>query len=188
MSRFSCRLNTGIRLLLGLCWFLTSTLAFTPGFPYATEKVRGVNLGGWLVLEPWITPSLFDNTGNPKIIDEWTFVLLQGRGAATTVLSNHRDTWITESDFAAIKAAGLNHVRLPIGYWAFEVGPGEPYILGKLPYLNKAITWATNHELKLIIDLHGLCLLQRHSKRCLLLNRGSQSWPRASIHGRYRRR
>lgn len=25
--------------------------AITPGFPYGTQKVRGVNLGGWLVLE-----------------------------------------------------------------------------------------------------------------------------------------
>ena len=23
------------------------------------NQVRGVNLGGWMVLEPWITPSLF---------------------------------------------------------------------------------------------------------------------------------
>lgn len=23
------------------------------------QQVRGVNLGGWMVLEPWITPSLF---------------------------------------------------------------------------------------------------------------------------------
>lgn len=49
----------------------------------------------------------------------------------------------------------LNHVRLPIGYWAFEIGPGEPYIQGQLPYLQKAITWAGNHNLKVIVDLHG---------------------------------
>lgn len=27
------------------------SLAFQPAFPYGTEKVRGVNVGGWLVLE-----------------------------------------------------------------------------------------------------------------------------------------
>lgn len=41
------------------------------------------------------------------------------------------------------------------GYWAFEVGPGEPYVQGQLPYLQKAVTWAKNHNLKLIVDLHG---------------------------------
>ena len=25
-----------------------------------TQKLRGVNLGGWLVLEKWMTPSLFE--------------------------------------------------------------------------------------------------------------------------------
>lgn len=34
--------------------------AANPPFNYGTDKVRGVNLGGWLVAEPWITPSLFD--------------------------------------------------------------------------------------------------------------------------------
>jgi hypothetical protein len=28
-----------------------------PGFDFGSEKVRGVNIGGWLVLEPWV-PSL----------------------------------------------------------------------------------------------------------------------------------
>ena len=49
----------------------------------------------------------------------------------------------------------LTHVRIPIGYWAFEVGPGEPYISGQLPYLQNAIGWAANHNLKVIVDLHG---------------------------------
>jgi aryl-phospho-beta-D-glucosidase BglC (GH1 family) len=71
------------------------------------------------------------------------------------VLKKHWDTWITESDFAAIAAAGLNHVRLPIGYWAFDVSQGEPYITGQLPYLYKAVSWAQKYGIKVWIDLHG---------------------------------
>lgn len=40
------------------------------GFAYGTEPIRGVSLGGWLVLEPWITPSLFEqfvNSTNPAV-------------------------------------------------------------------------------------------------------------------------
>lgn len=80
--------------------------AISPGFPYGSEKVRGVNIGGWLVAEPWITPSLFDNTGNSAIIDEWTFGLYQDYDTAHSALQNHWDTFYTESDFAAIAAAG----------------------------------------------------------------------------------
>ncbi|KAI0778978.1 hypothetical protein BD413DRAFT_123277 [Trametes elegans] len=49
----------------------------------------------------------------------------------------------------------LNHVRIHIGYWAFETGPGEPYISGQVPYLQKAITWERNHNLKVVVELHG---------------------------------
>lgn len=133
-----------------------SVCALNFGFPYGSQQVRGVNLGGWLVLEPWITPSLFDNTGDSRIIDEWTFGQYQDPTKALNALRYHWDTWITEADFAAIAAAGLNHVRLPIGYWAFEVAPGEPYIQGQLQYLYKAINWAQNHGLKVIVDLHGV--------------------------------
>ena len=49
----------------------------------------------------------------------------------------------------------LNHVRIPIGYWAFNVAPGEPYISGQQAYLLQAISWAQTYNLKVIIDLHG---------------------------------
>jgi len=41
-----------------------------PSFAYGSEKVRGVNTGGWFVLEPWITPSIFEGNG---AVDEYTF-------------------------------------------------------------------------------------------------------------------
>jgi hypothetical protein len=37
--------------LIGLSVFRSVSSQFSPGFPYGSEKVRGVNLGGWLVLE-----------------------------------------------------------------------------------------------------------------------------------------
>jgi hypothetical protein len=52
-------------------------------------------------------------------------------------------------------ANSLNHVRLPVGYWAFEVGAGEPYISGQLPYVQRAVGWAQKYGLKVVFDLHG---------------------------------
>lgn len=34
----------------------------------------------------------------------------------------------TEQDFAAVAGAGLNFVRIPIGYWAIETWPNEPFL------------------------------------------------------------
>lgn len=36
----------------------------------------------------------------------------------------------TEKDFAAIAAAGLNFVRIPIGWWAIETRGDEPFPAG----------------------------------------------------------
>lgn len=70
-----------------------------------------LTLASRFVLEPWINPGIFNATGNPAIVDEYTFGLYQDGDQAQNVLENHWDTWITEDDFAAISQAGLNHVR-----------------------------------------------------------------------------
>lgn len=36
----------------------------------------------------------------------------------------------TEKDFADIAGAGLNYIRVPIGYWAIEKRSNEPYLQG----------------------------------------------------------
>lgn len=37
--------------VFGLSLLPSLWAAISPGFPYGSQKVRGVNLGGWLVLE-----------------------------------------------------------------------------------------------------------------------------------------
>jgi len=34
----------------------------------------------------------------------------------------------TEQDFAQVAGAGLNYIRIPIGYWAIEVRDDEPFL------------------------------------------------------------
>ncbi|KAJ4292662.1 glucan exo-1,3-beta-glucosidase [Kalmusia sp. IMI 367209] len=123
-------------------------------FAWGTEKVRGVNIGGWLVLEPWITPSLFDNLGRSDIVDEFTLGQILGHDAALNVLRKHWDTWVRFEDFQKIANSGFNLVRIPIGYWAYDTF-GSPYVQGAAPYIDAAIDWARGLGLKIIIDLHG---------------------------------
>lgn len=125
-----------------------------PSWNYNTQKIRGVNIGGWLVAEPWITPDLFDNTGDNRVIDEYTFG--QYVGNARSRLQAHWASFITEDDFRQIASLGLNHVRIPIGYWAFETSAGEPYVRAdQLDYLRKGVGWAAKYGLRVFIDLHG---------------------------------
>jgi glucan 1,3-beta-glucosidase len=123
-------------------------------FDYNSQKVRGVNLGGWLVTEPWITPSLYERAGDGAI-DEYTLCQTLGRDAALSLLSAHWASWITAGDLANIAAAGMNHVRIPIGYWSVAPVDGDPYVQGALDYLDQAIGWAGGAGLKVLIDLHG---------------------------------
>ena len=64
-------------------------------------------------------------------------------------------TWITLVDLQQIKAYGLNHIRIPIGYWAVEPLAGDPYVQGQLPYLDRALEWARQVGLQVWVDLHG---------------------------------
>ncbi|CZT46812.1 probable EXG1 Exo-beta-1,3-glucanase (I/II), major isoform [Rhynchosporium secalis] len=125
-------------------------------FKWGSQKVRGLNLGGWLVLEPWITPSIFKNVDQSLgIVDEFTLTEKLGRDAAYNILKPHWDTWCTFADFQKIAKAGFNTVRLPFGYWAYSLDAGEPYTQGAAPYVDAAIDWARETGLKVILDLHG---------------------------------
>jgi glucan 1,3-beta-glucosidase len=67
--------------------------ALAPDFAWGDDPMRGVNIGGWLVLEPWITPSLFEN--KPAwVVDEWTYgAYMLGRNDTMSEIRHHWDTW-----------------------------------------------------------------------------------------------
>lgn len=140
-------------------------------FAFGSEKVRGVNLGGWFVLEPWITPSLFEN-GPAAAVDggyiwkrkcklhtndglEYTYTQLLGKAEAKNRLEAHWSSFYNEGDFALMKQAGINLVRIPIGYWAVSPLPDDPYVQGAYEHMRTAIDWANNNGIKSLIDLHG---------------------------------
>lgn len=110
-------------------------------------KIRGVNIGNWLVLERWMKPALFDGLKAP---DETAFCKELGDNTLER-LKLHRDTFITYEDFKWIAEAGLNTVRIPIPHWIF--GDVKPYY-GCIEYLDKAMEWAEKTGLKVLIDLH----------------------------------
>ncbi|KAF9946030.1 hypothetical protein BGZ72_000751 [Mortierella alpina] len=137
--------------------------AYTPAlnepFDYqnGTVKMRGVNLGGWLVLESFVTPSLFNPYIANGVVDEWTFCQHLGLPAATALLDNHYNTWVTEDTFIRIRDLGLNHVRIPIGFWAMgNLVAGEPYVPNlSWKYLLRAIEWARKYGIRAIVELHA---------------------------------
>lgn len=136
------------------------------------EQWRGVNLGGWLVLEKWMTPSLFKNS---TAADEYGLCEELGPNKAPKLLDTHRASFITETDFAWIAEHGLDAVRLPVGSWIFG---NEPPYIGAIGYVDRAFEWANNYGLQVILDLHGAPGSQNgndHSGRAGRRRWGSQS-------------
>src|SRR5258706_4806342 len=76
-----------------------------PGVP-DFSKLRGVNLGAWLVLEKWMVPDIYRGT---EAADEYSLCLALGDQAASR-LNRHRETFITPEDFRWIRDCGLNAV------------------------------------------------------------------------------
>jgi len=139
-----------MRVLLFLCLLAPVVLSW----PYGEVMVRGVNLGGWLVLEKWMTPAVFE--GLPDWVnDEYQFTEYLGYQEAENRLRAHWDSWVTEQDIINLKNAGLNHIRIPIGYWALDIKSDEPWVWGSWQYAIKACEWARTHGLQVMIDLHG---------------------------------
>ncbi|CAA7267896.1 unnamed protein product [Cyclocybe aegerita] len=136
--------------------------ALNETFRYGTDKMRGVNLGGWLNTEPFISPALYEKyLNNPTpAVDEWTLseaMRADTAGGGINQLEDHYKTFITEKDFAEIAGAGLNFIRIPIGFWIIEVRDEEPF-LPKVSwtYFLKAIKWARKYGLRINLDLHAL--------------------------------
>lgn len=123
-------------------------------------KLRGVNLGGWLLLEKWMVPSLFEGLA---ATDETTWCVELGPAAAGR-LRRHWDSFIAREDFAWIAGRGLNAVRIPVGHWIFgpdypyhpKYGPNRhPFVEGGIEVLDRALEWAQEFGLAVIVDLHA---------------------------------
>lgn len=111
-------------------------------------NIKGVNLGNWLVLEKWMSPSLFEGT---TAEDEYYLPTQLSGEVYEARIRTHRSEYITERDFATIRSWGMNAVRIPVPYFIF--GDCPPFI-GCVSELDKAFNWAEKYGLQILIDLH----------------------------------
>jgi len=131
------------------------------------KQVRGTNLGGWLVLEPWITPTLFyqflstqerfgDKAPEKTAMDQYTFCKALGPEEGNRQLRIHWRNWVTEDDIAEMASHGVNSLRIPVGDWMFV--PYEPYIGctdGSIEELDRVLELCGKYNIDALIDIHG---------------------------------
>ena len=72
--------------------------------------------------------------------------------------------FLFREELETLSNSGINYVRIPVGYWTWQVEPEEPFpapILddsdssGALFYLKRLLVWLDQLGMKANIDLHG---------------------------------
>ncbi|ORY60657.1 glycoside hydrolase superfamily [Pseudomassariella vexata] len=133
-------------------------------------KIRGVNLGGWMISEPWMMDSEWRTmgcyNGNQKMCSEFDCVAFLGQATADTSFNAHYARWITVDDIQRIHDVGLNTIRIPLGYWTYrdivyEDNEHFPHV--DLKYLDNIIAKAASLGMFVVIDLHGAPFAQKAS-------------------------
>ena len=120
--------------------------------------LKGLNLGGWLIMEDWFTPVFNDATG-----DVYTYEVLEERfGTEKTyeLMNIYQDNWIQETDFKNIADMGFNCVRIPFWYRNFQSDNNGTWILDDngeidLSRLEWAVEMCRKYGLYAILDLHA---------------------------------
>lgn len=109
------------------------------------KPLHGVNLGGWLVLERWMTPSLFKGS-------EATDELALTREKGESYILKCRKQFITEADFKWLKKNKVEAIRVPVGYWILE---SQDDYAASPEVLDWCFEMADKYDLKVLLGLHA---------------------------------
>ena len=116
--------------------------------------LQGVNLGGYLLMEGWMTP--MDNSGLPD--DYSVLQTLDNRfGVAEeqSLITTYQQHWITTTDLDNIKAMGINVIRLPFWWGDLETLSGV-WRSDAFAQMDWLINQAWQRGIYTILDFHGV--------------------------------
>ncbi|KAF9466200.1 glycoside hydrolase family 5 protein [Collybia nuda] len=129
------------------------------------KKIYGVNLGSWLLIEPWMLPREWVNMGGQQCSDcskciasEFEFA----KAFPSTVdqkLNTHWESWFSQSDVNSLVGVGINTVRIPMGYWIVEAlvdRSTEFYPKGGIRQLKRGLNQLKTAGIVAILDHHAL--------------------------------
>lgn len=136
--------------------------------------LRGLNLGGWLMMEGYILHAR--NIAEQSFKKDFSREL--GSAALIEFEKSFRDNFIREDDFKQIVSWGFNCIRLPFNHRLIEKTPAV-YDEKGLAYLDRALAWAKKYGLWVILDLHGAAGAQNYDWHSDSLGR-AELWEKQS--------
>ncbi len=120
----------------------------------ATVRLRGVNIGGWLVPEGWMN-------GQTDSADRWAIEQLEARFGtekAEALMNAWFDNWFTIADLDVIKSWNFNLIRVPFGYRTLQNADGSwrRNSEGEIDF--SRLDWVVNEAAKrgiyVVLDFH----------------------------------
>lgn len=112
-------------------------------------KLRGVNLGGWLLWEEWIWGGGFHSQSH--MMNE--LKLIAGPEETEKFEEAVYKNFITENDIKQIAAAKFNVVRIPFNHRILGPDPSTNKIGWIM--LDNVLTWCKKYGVYAVIDMHG---------------------------------
>ncbi len=119
--------------------------------------LKGVNLGGWLMMEGYILHSL----NIPEQEFKKNFSRKLGKTALINFEKSFRSSFIQEKDIQNIARLGMNCIRVPFHYRLIESSPFR-YSKQGVRYLDQIIELASKYKIFVILDLHAAPGCQNH--------------------------
>lgn len=114
-------------------------------------RIRGVNLGHWLVLERWMEksegPGIF---ANAVADDERTLRHELDEQTLQERLAEHRGSYVTRDSLLWLADTGCNLVRVPVPYHAY----GDEKHESCIDYVDDVMAWAAECNMPVLLDLH----------------------------------
>lgn len=117
--------------------------------------LNGINLGGWLIMEEWMSPvASFPDAAYSDIID--TLTSRFGEYRTKELIKSYENNFITDIDFYIIESLGFNCVRIPFWYRNFTDAQGNVELDSEgFKRLDWALEQCKEHGIYAILDMHG---------------------------------
>jgi endoglucanase len=119
-----------------------------------TVVLKGVNLGNWLHIEPYMINAPTSVAGSYENLHTAIANVTGSNAQANAFFTSWRNNFIQKKDIDSIAAMGFNHVRVPFSYQLFYNSVTGNYTTEGFVYLDNVVNWCKLNNIYVILDLH----------------------------------
>ena len=124
----------------------------------ATVQLKGLNLGGWFIMEKWMCP--LDSGSLPDTYSVITNLDRRfGVAIEQSLLRTYQTNWITTADLDNITNGGYNCVRVPVwwgNFYSITNTTSSGWRADAFAVLDWLVTNCATRNIYVVIDMHGV--------------------------------